>query len=732
MKAARAPWQENPDGLAITPRASPQGMLCIVREDHNKVNQSPWRKRARWMTATAVTTALLLSPVAIHAQESQTTNDTSTTEDDGTITITATKTPRMVDFTPGEVSIITKKQLDQRQVQNLQDIVRYEPGVEVINGTRGIGQKPVIRGMSNERVLINLDGTRINFDSGHKGQFFLDPQWIKRVEVLRGPGSALYGSNAMGGVLSLQTIDPADLLDAGKSFGFKQSIGFQGVDDALTSSTSIFGNADQQGDLQYLFSYRYRQAFDDIQDGNGGDIPYSQDELNSGLAKVLWNMSDEDKLTFSYLTYNQEQQTPSNTAGTTPDPSDNPLVDRTTFQQNWRINYTHQDIDNPLWDLNGTVYYSRMQIKEELTAGGQNDKINYDTLGFDLRNTSRFEADSFSLALTYGMEYYRDTQSATRNGGSLQLFPDAQTENLAAYIQAEIGLFDDLLTIIPGARVDWFTLEADGQQDADYNHVSPKIGALLTLDDELNLKDGDYVVIEGSYGESFRAPSFGESFISGLHFVSGGITAYWLPNPDLIPETSWTAEGGVRVKFDRFKARANYFHTSAENFIDADVTFVPPATLNFQYVNVSQATIHGVELSSEWELLDNLYLWGNYTNTVGDNETTGEPLGSVPPQNAKVGIDYLFANLGLTTGVRMRWYDDHDHVPAGDPTYDGFTLVDFVSTWKPTGMNTPQWINGLSVSFALENLADEDFTWYTGNPGHGINPSVMVSYTKSW
>lgn len=691
------------------------------------MNQRPWRKIAQTMTSMAIASTLWLHPVNIFAQENNQTPVNNAAEDDSDITITATKTPRMVDFTPGEVSIISKKTLEENQVRSLQDIVRYEPGVEVLSTIRGIGEKPVIRGMSGERVLINVDGTRMTFDSGHKGQFFIDPDWLKRVEIIRGPGSALYGSNAMGGVISLQTIDPADLLEAGKTFGVKQSFGYQFGNDELSSTSSFFGSFGENNEFEYLGSFNFRDGNDNYMTGDRKDINYSEQEMLSGLGKLIWNMSEEDKLTFSYMAFNADQITPSNAASNVLSTSQ--VVDRVTFQQNWRLNYAHQDIDNPFWDINATVYYNKLSIEEDIVGGTQHDDIDFDTLGFELRNTSRFENDDMSLALTYGIEIYQDTQDATRDGADFYLFPAAESTNTAFYVQAEIELFDGLLTVIPGVRADWYSMESDSE-DQDYDNVSPKVGALLTLDDELNLADGDYVILEGSYGESFRAPSFGELFISGAHFPG----AFWIPNPDLKPETSWTAEGGVRVKFGKIKARGTYFQTKAENYIGTETNFIPPATLNFQYVNISKASIHGVELSAQWEAMDNLYLWGNYAYTEGDDDTNDTPLTSIPPQNAKFGIDYFFENLGLSVGLRSRFYDSYTRVPdpSTDAKYSGFMLFDFVSTWKPAGPSIPNWMNGLELGFALENLADKNFTWYTGSPGHGINPALTVSYTKSW
>src|SRR3546814_1100075 len=107
------------------------------------------------------------------------------------------------------------------------DLLRDMPGVELDGGPRITAVQPSIRGMGGERVLIRIDGARQNFESGHRGRVFLDPEVLERVDVLRGPASTLYGSGAIGGVIDFTTRDASHFLEPGETFGARVGTGYQ-------------------------------------------------------------------------------------------------------------------------------------------------------------------------------------------------------------------------------------------------------------------------------------------------------------------------------------------------------------------------------------------------------------------------------------------------------------------------------------------------------------------------
>jgi hemoglobin/transferrin/lactoferrin receptor protein len=135
------------------------------------------------------------------------------------LTVTATKTERSAFEVPASVSIIGPERIESEQPQSIGDLLEELPTVEVVSGPRRIGETANIRGLDEERIVTTIDGARQNFNIGHQGRFFIEPDLLKQVEIYRGANSALYGSGAIGGVIALTTKDASDLLDPGERFG---------------------------------------------------------------------------------------------------------------------------------------------------------------------------------------------------------------------------------------------------------------------------------------------------------------------------------------------------------------------------------------------------------------------------------------------------------------------------------------------------------------------------------
>ena len=135
------------------------------------------------------------------------------------ISVTATRNPIRSFEYPGMVSVVGRERILTRQASTPDDLLRFIPNVEFTGGPRRTGEVPSIRGFSGADVIVTLDGARQNFGSTHDGRFFIDPSLFKRVEVLRGPASSLYGSGGNGGLIGFRTLDAADLLGPGKTAG---------------------------------------------------------------------------------------------------------------------------------------------------------------------------------------------------------------------------------------------------------------------------------------------------------------------------------------------------------------------------------------------------------------------------------------------------------------------------------------------------------------------------------
>lgn len=675
-----------------------------------------------WLVLTALCTLALLTtfPVSTRAQDTPpTASEPPVTV--GTIAISATKTRRDPMQTPGEVNSIDREEIERTQAQSLDDVLRYQPGVDMSNGPRRISELPVIRGLSGPRVLTTIDGVRLNFISGHQGRLFLDVDALKLIEVVRGPNSALWGSGALGGVLALTTVDPSDFLEPQASIGARLKFGFQAVNDEFLGSPMVFGRLGS--DVEYLALFTTRSAGDIRLGGDAGTLENSAEDLHSGLGKVIWHMTPHDELRFSIQGFLEDGEVPTNPAVIATDPAS--LVDRETTQLTYRLGYTHDNSTNPYLHLAGFVYYTSMDIRERRLSDNRPDAIDFDTVGLDLRNSTSLRASSqHHHRLTYGIEYVHDKQRAERAGAANTLFPQADSNTVSLYLQDEISLWNRLF-LIPALRWDHFANDADGQPDVTESQVSPKIGGVL--------KVTDFLYLEANYAEGFRTPTFGELFIAGTHFPG----AIFVPNPNLKPEKSKNIDVGVRIRRERlfaqhdaFMVRGTYFHNSLDDFIDFAVTFNPATfQLEFQPVNVQEAVIEGFEAELRWAFLPGFEFWANYTDITGDNETDDQPLANIPPRKGVIGLSYLYAPWGVTVGGRVQIADDQDRVPDGVQETSGYTVYDLFANWQPaTGP-----LRGLRVDVGIDNVTDEEYRRHlSGIPEAGINPKMAISYTKNW
>ncbi len=740
------------------------------------------------------------------------------------VTISATKTERDPLTTPGEVSVLNQDYFRQRQAQSLDDVLRYEPGVESGGGPRGMAEGPNIRGLSGDRVLTLLDGMRLTFQSGHKGRIFIDMDQLKQVEVVRGPGSALYGSQAVGGVVAMETKDPSDFLTPDTRYGMRQKFGYQYANDELLSTTTLAARFTNR--LSFMTSGTFR-AGENVRLGSDlGRLTNSAQDTAANLSKLVWTPTPYDEAEFSIQATRQAAQVPFQANDTTT--RDSSVANRVNRQITYRLGYTHDNPANPYLNLRGFVYLTTLDVTESrITDPGQRDDISFDTIGYDLRNSMNFgNPSTHHHVVTFGSEFYHNTQKGRgsrttvsdfvpvrfpitedREGnplsppfavgvpiaaldedgnpvpqlrpssspitGSRVFFPSGEANTFALYLQDEITIMDRV-TLIPAVRWDNWENKASGRATKSLGTVNPKIGAVIQVTDSLFLTV--------NYAHGFRQPTFGELFISGTH-APGNIFA---PNPDLKPERSRNIDAGFRVNLpkvlsgnDQFIFKGTYFRNQFKDFIDfvglqaeKNPRFFPvsygrrgPSCSEGQdfviavgegggpfcldptrqdgiqtFRNVPDALIQGVEAEFEWRLLENVTLYGNYSQVHGTNETNERPLNSIPPKRGVLGIDYRYPPWGLTLGGRSQFVGDQERVAISDDIYiagtptGGYALFDVWAIVKPGTALLPElpnsWVQGFQVTAGVDNLTDRNYRRHlSGLPEAGINPKVSVWYS---
>lgn len=649
------------------------------------------------------------------------------------ITVTATKTERSVFKTPTAVTVIEQEEIDRFIPLSYKDVLEGTPGLSVQGGSRRIAEEPSIRGFSDQQLVLRLDGARQNFDQQHRGRFFVDPALIKRVEVIRGSASSLYGSGAIGGVLSLETKGAKDMLREGQDIGARSSLGYQSNGDELFASGGVFGQADK---VDVLANVVFREVYNDMVDGSGNPIVDSQDRIINGHTKFGFEPTKHQRfeLNGDFFSGNGLNPTASDDVS-----SPTTVVGRDTKEYNFRGNYTYNDPDNQYVNFKAVLHYGDVETTEDRLFDGRADVSNFKSYGVDLHNTSRFVASDFiSAAFTYGFEYFKDEQDGTRDGADRIEYPDAERNFAAGYAQLELDIMDGLVSIIPGVRYDSFDLTSNGafvkREESDF---TPRIAVGINPTEEIYLW--------GSYSQAFRAPTLTELYNDGVHFaVPGGfgpgtlVVNEFVPTPLLEAEQAKSWEVGFRYRKtdigengDTFLISANYFKTDVDNFVDTVVTFVDfakppsftppfgPVTFFGTTRNVnSQAEINGFEGEMRYE---NTYLVASVSGFTanGKNPVTGEGLSSIAPDSMTISLRGKLPEYDLQIGARVTITAAQNDVPEDSVTTEGYQTADLFASWSPEdGV-----LENTVFSFAIDNLLDEDYS---------IHPTVIRQPGRSF
>ena len=632
-------------------------------------------------------------------------------------------------------SVVQGEELERRQADTFEELIGDIPGVTIEGGPRGISQEPNIRGFQDEQVVLRVDGGRLNFNQAHRGRFFFDPDIVQRVEVVRGGGSTLFGSGVIGGVISVETKDPADLLKAGRTTGARFRFGGASNGNLTSGTATVFGD---WGAFDVLAFVGSRSMGSPLEDGDGNDILRSEIDADNLLLKFGFEPTADQRFELSLSYYEDEGITPPNAndearlIGTPSNPA-NP-VERSAEIFTTRLSWDYNPEGSDALDLSVLFYGNLLDISEDRISDGRRDDTEYDTYGFEIVNRSRFEV-GIPVSLVYGFEAYRDTQTGTRDGADRIQFPDAEADTLGVFAEATFGV-TETLDIIAGARFDSYERDVDDPSlaDADDTFFSPRVG--------FSYRPNDNWQFFGNLAQAYRAPTLTELYNDGEHFVvdlNPGLRGVnnFVPTPDLREEESIQVELGTRFETsgfarpgDRLSFAANAYYAEVDNFIDTVVTnFVfppgpPPATVfgtTFQR-NVD-AELWGIEAELDYDA--GAWFAGLGLTLPRGQQTNGDPLGSIPQ-------DRLTATLGLRPhsdweiGLRATFASGQSDVPTYSVAGEAYQLLDAFASWRPSAGA----MDGIVLRAGIDNILNEQYTIFPNElPQPGRTIKVSATYT---
>lgn len=701
------------------------------------------------------------------------------------------KTPRKVQDVVGAVSVISSETIDKQLVRDVADILRYEAGINMVNsdsklsgrfGNSGIS----IRGISGNRIATEIDGVPIaeQFSVGSyssSGRNAIDPALIKQVEILRGPASSTYGSDAIGGVVSFVTKKPNDLLsETEKSAYLGLKTGYYSVDNSkLISLNTAFGKDNSSA----LISASYRKGNELESNLNSGIANDIQDnESKSFLAKYHYSISDTQELSFTFDFFKREAQTDIQTLiGLDRFSSTTGLFgDDETKRENIVINYDF--VLDSSWLEGGVIrLYDQStetaQLTDEYrTSRGKNYKYDrdfyyqQDIQGLRINLYTNVNLSSTSHFIGYGVEYSKNDIKELREGVQTNVdtgvstnvilsevfpvrdFPITQVKELGIYLNDEITIDGTNFTIIPAIRYDKYELSPsidpiyleDNPEQAvvsiNEDSLSPKLGIVYQLD-----SDSQFYA---QYVKGFRAPPFEDANI-GLDIPLFKMRA--IPNPDLKSETTDGYEIGYNHDGENHSFNIVGFYNDYDDFIQTKVRLAPDPDIDriiFQSQNIDNATIYGAELSYKYNNQglfssnDSYNAYASVFVSKGENRDTNQPINEIDPNHALLGIEWLNSDDSLSIALHANLVSgksDLDDANANDPELAlantaGYATFDVIANY---------YINEqLTIAGAVNNLTDKQYWLWSDVNGiakndpllatttaPGINASVQLKYT---
>lgn len=698
--------------------------------------------KARWLAALMVLCAALILTSAAQAGDTapKTAPDTATetaslaeelpsqTYHLDEVVVSATRSEIPVFDAPQSVTVISSEELAMSPFERVEDIVRSVPGLYNFRHyglqTNGIVSPLKMRGVGNNRVLVLVDGVPQNDNFNNAiawiawGHILKDT--IERIEIVRGPSSALYGSEGLGGVIHIITKKP----QAERKTSLRTEAGSGDTYDlsgAHSQKINDFG-------LMLAGGYQDSDGFYMVDDPEDYEIKRYR-KTSKVLGKATLDLGPFSDLSLSSLYFNQD-------AGQGREYFRNDVQ----LDQHW-LNLSHQ---GDSVDVKGLMFLNRADktafqdsATDNYTSAFRDEKFKgTHTWGTDLQATlTDWEPARVTVGASFKearFEYDEDYHTSARDAGA-----QGTQQFISPFTNLDFRFLDDELIVDLGARYDlvrtsdganWDTSASAGKpaysntfDSSSEGSFSPKLGVAWHPDDRTTLR--------ASGGKGFRAPSLFELY--KVHVRSGGVY-YREANPDLQPEEIWSYDiGAERFLTDSLWGRVTLYQSFARDYIGDRLTGTGTfgggkTRYEYKLDNISEVDIYGVETELEWSVLSDLTLFANYTYNVSEVKKDennaaleGNSLPNDPRHNAHFGFRYKNPTLFDVT-VTANYYDDITYDNENTLTGGGYFTVD--------ASLARRFSETFSAYLNVENLFNEKYPIFKSSTSSDtIAPGLIVS-----
>jgi hemoglobin/transferrin/lactoferrin receptor protein len=563
------------------------------------------------------------------------------------ITVTAARFERPIDLTPQSVTVLESEELEARPMVNVQSMLDDVPGISY-SRTGALDGQLTVRGLSSNdsRTVLFIDGDRFRGRPSLEYSF-LDPNEVERIEIIRGPAAALYGSDAMNGVVNVITrraqADPA-------SPGFSlrprlYALGYSSAHDLAATRLELQG-ASQTFDL--LVGANYRVANDYATPA--GDIANSDLETRSINVRAGYAPSDTARFEVVTKFMNIEAGRANAPGAPLVTTRQTPLRERSV-----RLGYTQSQVASWMQDLEVSAYtrYVHTVIRSDTrTAASGNVELRDTWVVGPTVTGGKLVARSVlaDSVLAYGVDLYHEdvppfddeVRVLNRTGAQVSFSPRAP--RIRAAVQTNLGAL---------ARYDWdptrrWTVSLGSRYDVIRTDIestpalgeSPELSAAFarnrsSRDDKLTGSAGlifrptPALHLVANVSTAFRSPTTFDKSGSG---TIGALNT--LPNAELQPESSENYEAGARLRLKNWNVNLTAFRSDYEDLLQ----FVFPTPVTRQRQNIGRARVEGFEVDGTIAMTPNWAWRFNAANVRGTNKLTNAPLPYVPPLNGLLAL----------------------------------------------------------------------------------------------
>ncbi len=702
------------------------------------------------------------------------------------VVVTATRSEAVAEELAATVSTVDQDDLARRLPRDAAAWFADDPDLAWSRDLRRFGAtRPNVRGLEDNRVLQLIDGIRQGdyYNGGGPTNFTLSaplgamPDFVHRVEAVRGPGSSLYGSDAMGGVIGTLTLAPENLLGASGTQAAQVKATYLGESES-TRATAL--GAWRAGGLALLLGVSHQRG---QETDNFGEVdttaptrsrPNPQTTRDSGLlAKLHWKLLPGQELRFAVEGRETEADIEvRRLSSSLPRVSAMVGEDQT---RRWRLSgeWEHRPAPGGLydrllvraWGQDADTENRNLQRRSNTSAscsavaGGVNNCLidqsfffEQETAGLQVQGAMEWHLGTSTHLFTFGVDLEaaeiaekrdaairNETTGATLNSLAgeafpLRDFPVGRSKSAGLYLQDEIlGLADGRLSLTPGLRYDWRELEprvddlvlpvlrainrsAAAQRDGAW---SPKLGALYRLTAGLT--------VYGQAARAFRAPNYRE--VNGA--FRNPVQSYGVsPNPDLRPESGVSLEAGLRFAGKDWRASLAAYDNRYRDFIESvqlacpsDPRCLAGLTNTSMAVNLARVHIYGAEIRGQWNFASGWRAEGAIATARGSETTSGAPLDSIEPARASVALLYAAERWGAE--ARARGAVKKTRVDERDGTWfkpPGYGVLDLAAWWR---------VDRYTLRAAVNNVFDRKYwLWSDIRQADARSPLGVDFYTQ--